>query len=198
MKKTLLIILMILAISVIFILPQLPVQKLFDDPSESLIEADNSNEISQSRIAEKTKYRNNPEWQIAIDLQRRLPDLPLILDPSHIAGRRDLIFDLCQTALDLNYDGLMIESHNDPDNAWSDAKQQVTPEVLSKMKSDLKIKDIKKIKKASRKIFPIKFSDVHPLTKNLNTTKEKINLMETFWIGSGFKASKEKLLSLLS
>ena len=58
-------------------------------------------------------------------------------------------------------------------------------------------KDIEKIKKASRKIFPIKFSDVHPLTKNLNTTKEKINLMETFWIGSGFKASKEKLLSLL-
>ena len=59
-------------------------------------------------------------------------------------------------------------------------------------------KDIEKIKKASRKIFPIKFSDVHPLTKNLNKTKEKINLMETFWIGSGFKASKEKLLSLLS
>ena len=58
--------------------------------------------------------------------------------------------------------------------------------------------DVEKIKKASRKIFPIKFSDVHPLTKNLNTTKEKINLMETFWIGSGFKASKEKLLSLLS
>ena len=59
-------------------------------------------------------------------------------------------------------------------------------------------KDIEKIKKASRKIFTIKFSDVHPLTKNLNTTKEKINLMETFWIGSGFTASKEKLLSLLS
>ena len=58
-------------------------------------------------------------------------------------------------------------------------------------------KDIEKIKKASRKIFPIKFSDVHPLTKNLNTTKEKVDLMETFWIGSGFKASKEKLLSLL-
>ena len=62
----------------------------------------------------------------------------------------------------------------------------------------IKAKDIEKIKKASRKIFPIKFSDVHPLTKNLNTTKEKVDLMETFWIGSGFKASKEKLLSLLS
>ena len=88
---------------------------------------------------EKTKYRNNPEWQIAIDLQRRLPDLPLILDPSHIAGRRDLIFDLCQTALDLNYDGLMIESHNDPDNAWSDAKQQITPKKLKELTKDLKV-----------------------------------------------------------
>ena len=89
---------------------------------------------------EKTKYRNNPEWQIAIDLQRRLPDLPLILDPSHIAGRRDLIFDLCQTALDLNYDGLMIETHNDPDNAWSDSKQQITPNKLKKITQNLKLR----------------------------------------------------------
>ncbi len=89
---------------------------------------------------EKTKYRNNPEWQIAIDLQRRLPDLPLILDPSHIAGRRDLIFDLCQTALDLNYDGLMIETHNDPDNAWSDSKQQITPNSLKDLTKNLKIR----------------------------------------------------------
>ena len=72
---------------------------------------------------EKTRYRNNPEWQIPIDLQNQFPDLPLILDPSHIAGRRAIIFDLCQTALDLNFDGLMIETHHDPDNAWSDAKQ---------------------------------------------------------------------------
>ena len=86
---------------------------------------------------EKTKYRNNPEWQIAIDLQRKLPDLPLILDPSHIAGRRDLIFDLSQTSLDLNYDGLMIESHWDPDNAWSDAAQQVTPDRLIEIMKDL-------------------------------------------------------------
>ena len=91
---------------------------------------------------EKTKYRNNPEWQIAIDLQRKLPDLPLILDPSHIAGRRDLIFDLCQTALDLNYDGLMIESHNDPENAWSDAKQQITPEKLKELTKNLTIRRI--------------------------------------------------------
>lgn len=90
---------------------------------------------------EKTRYRNNPEWQIAIDLQNRFPDLPLILDPSHIAGRRDIIFDLCQTALDLNYDGMMVETHHDPDNAWSDAAQQITPTTLIKMMVDLKIRE---------------------------------------------------------
>lgn len=89
---------------------------------------------------EKTRYRNNPEWQIPIDLQNRFPDLPLILDPSHIAGRRDIIFDLCQTALDLNYDGLMIETHFDPDNAWSDAKQQITPATLDQITIDLRIR----------------------------------------------------------
>ena len=70
---------------------------------------------------EQTKYRNNPEWQIPIELQNKFPDLPLICDPSHIAGRRDIIQDLCQTALDLNFDGLMVETHLDPNNAWSDA-----------------------------------------------------------------------------
>ena len=89
---------------------------------------------------EKTRYRNNPEWQIAVDLQNRFPDLPLILDPSHIAGRRNIIFDLSQTALDLNYDGLMVETHHDPDNAWSDASQQITPETLIKYMDDLKIR----------------------------------------------------------
>jgi len=89
---------------------------------------------------EKTKYRNNPEWQIPIDLQNRFPDLPLILDPSHIAGRRDIIFDLCQTALDLNYDGLMVETHHDPDHAWSDAEQQITPETLIQYMKDLRIR----------------------------------------------------------
>mgnify|MGYP005993351263 CR=1 FL=1 len=89
---------------------------------------------------EKTRYRNNPEWQIAIDLQNRFPDLPLICDPSHIAGRRDIIFDICQTALDLNFDGLMVETHYDPDNAWSDAAQQITPSTLVQMMEDLKIR----------------------------------------------------------
>ena len=89
---------------------------------------------------EKTRYRNNPNWQIPIELQSRFPDLPLICDPSHIAGRRDIIFDICQTALDLNFDGLMVETHYDPDNAWSDAAQQITPSSLIQMMIDLKIR----------------------------------------------------------
>lgn len=88
----------------------------------------------------KTKYRNLPEWQIAIDLQSKYPDLPIINDPSHISGRRDLIFDVSQTALDLNFDGLMIETHCDPDNAWSDAAQQVTPTRLQEIFKDLKVR----------------------------------------------------------
>ena len=89
---------------------------------------------------EKTKYRNIPEWQMAIELQTKFPDLPLINDPSHISGNRDLIFDISQTALDLNFDGLMIETHHDPDNAWSDAAQQVTPIKLVQIMEDLKIR----------------------------------------------------------
>lgn len=89
---------------------------------------------------EKSKYRNNPEWQLAIELQTKFPDLPLINDPSHITGKRDMIFDVSQTALDLNFDGLMIETHNDPDNAWSDAAQQVTPAALVQIMKDLKIR----------------------------------------------------------
>jgi chorismate mutase len=89
---------------------------------------------------EKTKYRNIPEWQIAIELQSRFPNLVLICDPSHITGRRDMIQEVAQQALDLNYDGLMIETHTDPDNAWSDAAQQVTPTVLKQIFLNLKVK----------------------------------------------------------
>lgn len=88
----------------------------------------------------KSKYRNNPEWQLAIELQTKFPDLPLINDPSHITGKRDMVFDVSQTALDLNFDGLMIETHTDPDNAWSDAAQQITPETLIQYTKDLKIR----------------------------------------------------------
>jgi chorismate mutase len=89
---------------------------------------------------EKTKYRNIPEWQIAIEVKNKFPDLPMICDPSHIGGKRDLILDISQTALDLNFDGLMIETHCDPDNAWSDAAQQVTPKRLVEIMKDLKVR----------------------------------------------------------
>ena len=89
---------------------------------------------------EKTKFRNIPEWQLAIELQNRFPDLPLICDPSHITGKRDMIQEVSQQALDLNYDGLIIETHIDPDNAWSDAAQQVTPTVLKQIFKDLRIR----------------------------------------------------------
>lgn len=89
---------------------------------------------------EKTKYRNNPEWQIAIDFQNKFPDIPLIIDPSHITGNRNMIFKVTQEALDLNYDGMIIETHIDPDNAWSDAAQQVTPNQLKQIFLDLKIR----------------------------------------------------------
>ena len=91
---------------------------------------------------EKSKYRNNPEWQLPIELQNRFPDLPLICDPSHIAGRRDILQDISQTALDLNFDGLMIETHIDPDNAWSDAEQQITPKTLVQLMDDLKTRKV--------------------------------------------------------
>jgi len=89
---------------------------------------------------EKTKYRNTPEWQLAIEFQNRFPDLPLINDPSHITGKRDMIFEVSQTALDLNFDGLMIETHFEPEKAWSDAAQQVTPDALKQIMEDLKVR----------------------------------------------------------
>ena len=113
---------------------------------------------------EKTRYRNNPEWQIPIDLQNKFPDLPLILDPSHIAGRRDIIFDLCQTALDLNYDGLMVETHFDPDSAWSDAAQQITPATLKQMTIDLRIRKQE--------------GDAVEFRNKLNTLRTKIDVLD--------------------
>jgi len=78
----------------------------------------------------KSPYRNDPHWQIPIELRRRVPGLTIINDPSHIGGKRELIMDLCQTAIDLDFDGLMVESHCDPEHALSDAAQQVTPRHL--------------------------------------------------------------------
>lgn len=86
-------------------------------------------------------YRNLPMWQIPIELKRRIPNLPIICDPSHISGRRDLVAPLCQQAMDLGMDGLMVESHVNPDEAWSDAKQQVTPDILNYILNLLVVRD---------------------------------------------------------
>ncbi len=93
---------------------------------------------------DKKIYRNLPQWHIPIELKRRYPDLPIICDPSHIGGKRDLIQPLSQQAMDLGFEGLIIETHCDPDNAWSDASQQVTPSRLKEILSELVIRDGKK------------------------------------------------------
>ena len=86
-------------------------------------------------------YRNAPMWQIAMELRRRLPNLPIITDPSHIGGRRELIAPISQQSMDLGFDGLIVESHCSPDDAWSDARQQVTPDVLDYILSLLVLRD---------------------------------------------------------
>ncbi len=90
---------------------------------------------------DKKIYRNLPQWHIPIELHRQLPNLPIICDPSHIGGKRELIGPLCQQAMDLNFDGLIVESHCNPEKAWSDAAQQVTPGVLDFIINTLVIRD---------------------------------------------------------
>ena len=105
-------------------------------------------------VYQKTKYRNNPHWQIAIDFKQARPDIPLLMDPSHIGGRAALIAPLAQQALDLHYDGLMIETHRDPINALTDAKQQISPTTLTELlqkleprsKSDQLLADISELR----------------------------------------------------
>lgn len=80
-----------------------------------------------------TEYRNHPQWLIPIELRRRLPQLPIITDPSHISGKRSLIQEVSQQAMDLDFDGLIVETHCQPDDAWSDAKQQLHPDQLKEM-----------------------------------------------------------------
>lgn len=90
---------------------------------------------------QKTKYRNIPNWQIAIDFKNQFPNIPMIVDPSHICGNRTGLADIAQEALNVGYHGAMIETHCTPDEAWSDAAQQITPEVLAKMISNLQIRN---------------------------------------------------------
>ncbi|TXH21153.1 MAG: 3-deoxy-7-phosphoheptulonate synthase [Chitinophagaceae bacterium] len=84
-----------------------------------------------------TEFRNAPMWHLAIEMKLRYPELPIITDPSHICGNRHGLLDISQKAIDLDFSGLMIESHMSPDEAWSDAKQQVTPERLGEMLGEI-------------------------------------------------------------
>ncbi len=86
---------------------------------------------------DKSEFRNHPQWQIPIELRRRFPEIPIITDPSHIGGKRSLIAEISQEAMDLSFDGLIIETHCNPDKAWSDASQQITPETLKAMLDNL-------------------------------------------------------------
>ena len=91
-------------------------------------------------VAKSRRFRNPPMWELAIEFRRQLPEIPIVTDPSHISGTRELIEDISQQALDLGVDGLMIEAHPNPDQAWSDAAQQVTPERLGEILHHLKVR----------------------------------------------------------
>lgn len=91
-------------------------------------------------VADKLEFRNDPLWRIPMELKVKFPELPLICDPSHITGDRELIQKVCQKAMDLNMDGLIIETHPTPESAWSDAAQQVTPNKLNTILSQLSLK----------------------------------------------------------
>ena len=101
---------------------------------------------------DKKIYRNIPQWHIPIELRRRLPNMPIFCDPSHIGGKRELVAPLCQQAMDLGFDGLIVESHCSPDNAWSDAAQQVTPDVLDYILNLLVIRDVKQTTESLREL----------------------------------------------
>ncbi|MDR6922294.1 MULTISPECIES: chorismate mutase [Chryseobacterium] len=90
---------------------------------------------------QKTKYRNNPNWQIALDFKSQFPNIPMLIDPSHICGNRTGLADITQEALNVGYQGAIIETHCNPDEAWSDASQQITPEVLAELIGNLKVRN---------------------------------------------------------
>ena len=107
---------------------------------------------------EKNLYRNSPQWHIPIELRRRIPNLPILCDPSHIGGKRELIAPISQQAMDLNFNGLLVESHCNPDEAWSDALQQLTPDALDYILDLLVIRD-----------------GVQQSTENLNMLRKQID-----------------------
>jgi chorismate mutase len=109
----------------------------------------------------KTEYRNTPIWEIPIELMRRMPELTFICDNSHICGNRELLSDIAQYAMDLNFDGLMTEVHNNPDHAWTDSAQQITPETYKSLIEALEIRSVQ-------------HHDIDTI-RNLNRIRERID-----------------------
>ncbi len=125
---------------------------------------------------EKKMYRNIPQWNIPLELRRRYPTLPVLCDPSHIGGKRELIASLCQQAMDLNFDGLIIESHCTPDKAWSDAAQQITPESLEHIIDQLIIREetygIEDLSLLRQQIDECDDNLIHELSKRMSVARE--------------------------
>ncbi len=114
----------------------------------------------------ETNYRNAPTWQIPIELKRQFPDLTIINDNSHICGRRDILKEIAQVAMDLNFDGIMTEVHNDPDNAWSDAAQQITPKVFHELVQSLVIRESQDL--------DIKHSDLSSIRSKIDVLDDEL------------------------
>ena len=121
-------------------------------------------------------YRNHPQWRIPLELRRRYPNLPIISDPSHIGGKRELIASLSQQALDIGLDGLIIESHCNPDCAWSDKAQQVTPDVLGVILDNLVYRDApapaESLMQLRRQIDQLDNELIEVLAKRMNISRE--------------------------
>ena len=121
-------------------------------------------------------YRNHPQWRIPLELRIRYPQIPIICDPSHIGGKRELIASLSQQALDMGFDGLIIESHCNPDCAWSDKNQQITPEVLGVILDNLVYRDtpvpVESLAQLRRQIDQLDNELVEVLAKRMNISRE--------------------------
>lgn len=130
---------------------------------------------------DKIKYRNDPQWQIAIELRSRYPELPFFVDPSHMGGSKDYIHEISQRSLDLGFEGLMIESHCNPSAAWSDAKQQLVPEELSDLLyNKLTVRDVD--------------SDSPEWKENIDQLRAKIDVIDEnllYALGSRMKISRQ-------
>ena len=132
----------------------------------------------------KTNYRNIPNWQIALDFKNQFPDIPLIVDPSHICGNRTGLASVAQEALNVGYQGVMIETHCNPDAAWSDSRQQITPEVLAVLLQNLKVRSTQvsgfdeELERYRTLISDLDFQVIDLLSQRMNIS-EKIGLLKS-------------------